>query len=372
MLDQLVIGYPQLRNKLITAIGGDVVPDMALVDSVWLAEFAKARHLAVLDQLSPNWYAHEYLTDFYPAFHAGEIFDGHLWGVRTQTDMAVLWYRRDWFEAEGLQPPATWDQLIEAGRHFASQDARRHYGLGDYPLAMPLGTKARETLVYQLLPFFWANGGDVFDGPRIVLNSTQNVQTLEFLRRLVAEYKLVSPEATDYQWNRAVELFAGGRVAMSVGGTYEKRMIQEATGWDESTFEQRVGYVPIPGGPQGSPATTAGGMSYVVFKNAAHRSMAMEILQLAVSPKAMHQFCLDTNQNAPRRSVAESFDDQQHPFLAKSSNLLKQARTRPVFPRYSQMSDVLQEMVESTVLGRISAADAARHAAEKITALEQE
>lgn len=370
--DQLVIGYPQLRSKLITAVGGDVVPDMALVDSVWLAEFAETGHLAALDELAPDWYEREYLGDFFPAFHGGEVFDGHLWGVRTQTDMAVLWYRRDWFEEEQIQPPETWDQLVSAGRHFLKPDVRRRFSLPGFPLAMPLGTKARETLVYELLPFFWANGGEVFDGGRIVLDSPQNVETLKFLRSLVAEHKIVSPEATDFQWNRPMELFAGGRVAMAVGGSYEKRILQEASGWDDETFRRRVGFVPIPAGPHGSPATTAGGMSYVVFDKAAHKAIAVEILKLAVSPEGMRRFCLDTNQHPPRRSLAENLDEQSHPFLAGSSRFLYDAKTRPVFPRYSEMSDVLQEMIETTIQGKVTPATAARNAAEKIAQLATE
>ena len=38
-LQILELGYPQLRNKLITAAGGDNAPDFSLIDIVWIVLF---------------------------------------------------------------------------------------------------------------------------------------------------------------------------------------------------------------------------------------------------------------------------------------------------------------------------------------------
>jgi ABC-type glycerol-3-phosphate transport system substrate-binding protein len=365
-LDQLVIGYPQLKNKLMTAAGAGQPPDLSLIDYVWLAAFAQAGHLAPLDSIDREWFINDYKMDFFPVFQQGEVLDGHLWGVRTQTDMALLWYRRDWFSQENLSPPETWEDLVNRAKHFQGSEVSQRYGNSKFPLAMPLGTKARETLVYQLLPLFWSNGGGVFKDRKLILNSQRNIETLKFLNSLVQDHKIVSPEAISFEWNRAMQLFATGKAAMAFGGSYEKRMIQEVSGWSDREFLEHVGYTLIPAGPHGQPSTTAGGMCYVVYQASPRKELAFEILKLAVSPENMREFLLETYQHPPRKSIAESLDEERHPFLAQTTKYLYKARTRPSFPEYSDLSDLIQEMIERAVTGETKPATAVKETSEKI------
>lgn len=368
-LEQLVIGYPQLRNKLITACGANQPPDISILDGVWLAEFAKKGHLAALDEVDPQWYEAEYKKDFFPVFQNGDIFDNHLWGVRTQTDMAILWYRKDWFNEENLAAPETWDDLTRICMLFQEPAVKNRYGVSTFPLALPLGQKARETLVYQLLPLFWSNGGGILEKNKLILHSKRNIETLTFLRKLVHKHKCVSPEAVAFEWNRAMELFATGKVVMAFGGTYEKKMIQEVSGWNNEEFLRHVGYTLLPSGPQGERSTTAGGMCYVIYNSSPHKKLALEIVKLATSDPIMTEFLLETFQHPPRISIAEGLNEKEHPFLAETAPYLYKARTRPKFPEYSQMSDLLQEMVEKTILEKLEPAIATKQASKKINAL---
>lgn len=357
-LDQLVIGYPQLKNKLMTAAGAGQPPDISLIDYVWLAAFAEAGHLAALDEIDPEWFTEDYQKDFFTVFQKGEILDGHLWGVRTQTDMALLWYRKDWLKAENLSPPKTWEDLVRTARHFKKDKVRGKYKNSQFPLALPLGQKARETLVYQLLPLFWGNGGGVLRDGKLILNSKENVETLKFLRSLVDEHRIVSPEAISFEWNRAMQLFATGKAVMAFGGSYEKRMIQEVSGWSNQEFLERAGYALIPAGPGGQPSTTAGGMCYVIYEKSPHKKLAMEILKLALSPENQREFLLDTYQHPPRKSIAEGLDQEKYPFLVQTTKYLYKAQTRPSFPEYSALSDLIQEMIEEVIRGEIEPASA--------------
>jgi ABC-type glycerol-3-phosphate transport system substrate-binding protein len=366
MLNQLVVGYPQLRNKLMTAAGAGRPPDISLIDYVWLASFAETGHLAPLDSLDPEWFAADYQQDFFRVFQDGEILNGRLWGVRTQTDMALLWYRKDWLREEKIDPPETWDDLIAVGEHFKKQNIREKYGCSRYPLAMPLGRKAQETLVYELLPLFRANGGGVFEGDSLVLNSDQNIETLGFIRSLVEDHELVSSEAISFEWNRAAQLFATDKVALAFGGSYEKRMIQEISGWTDQEFMEKVGFTLIPAGPNGEPSTTAGGMCYVIYDLSENKALAMEILKLAVSPEIQEDFLLETYQHPPRKSIAGRIDEDEYPFLAQTTPYLYQARARPSFSEYSQLSDFLQEMIETAARGDATPVEAVERAAKQV------
>ncbi len=369
VLDQLIIGYPQLRNKLITAAGAGRPPDISIIDSVWLAEFAEAGHLAPLDVIDPDWVQLDYEKDFFSVFRQSDTFDGHLWGVRTQTDMALLWYRKDWLSSENLAPPETWQEVVNISKHFQKNEVKDRYGNSSYPFALALGQKARETLVYQLLPLFWSNGGGVFENGKLILDSRKNVETLRFLKSLVHTHQIASPEAVAFEWNRAMKLLATDKVVLALGGSYEKKMIQEVSEWDDAEFLEHVGYTLVPSGPGGEPSTTAGGMCYVVYKGSPHRELALEILKLATSPEIMKEFVLDTYQHPPRISVAEGLNENTHPFLAETAQYLYRARTRPTFPEYSRLSDLLQEMVEKTVRGDVEPAAAVEQTTAKIQQL---
>ncbi|MBW1999192.1 MAG: extracellular solute-binding protein [Deltaproteobacteria bacterium] len=368
-LNLLLVGYPELHFKIGTAVAGGSAPDFSLIDSVWVTQFARAGFLRPLDEIDPQWVESEYRRDFFPVFVEGNCCDSHLYAIHAQTDMALIWYRRDWFQSEGIRPPTTWDELTEVAQHFQRAEVRKRYGLGPYALAFPAGLKAGETTTYQLLPFLWSMGGDVFADGKVALDSDATKRAIGFLRNLVNRYHVASPEVTTYEWNRAPKLFAGGEVAMSIGGSYESAVIKETSGWDDDEFRAKVGFVPIPAGPGGQQTTTAGGMSYAIYRQAKEPELALEILKIATGPKLMKEFCLTTGQNPPRISVYKALDPEKDWFLYQTSKMLYSARVRPLTPEYARVSEQLRIMIENAISGQMTVDEAVKKAAEIISAL---
>jgi multiple sugar transport system substrate-binding protein len=219
------------------------------------------------------------------------------------------------------------------------------------------------------LPLFWSNGGRIFEGDKLVLDSASNTETLKFLRKLVVTHKIVPQDAISYKWNRAMQLFSSGRAVIAFGGSYEKRMIQEVSGWNSEQFYRKVGFTPIPAGPKGKASTTAGGMSYVVYEKSPRKKLAFEIVKLAVSPGIMQKFLIDTYQHPPRKSIAKSLNEKEHPFLAQTTKYLYKAETRPTFPQYSALSDHIQSMIETVVRGKEEPETALKTATSRIKKL---
>ena len=368
-LNLLLVGYPELHFKIGTAVASGNAPDFSLIDSVWVAQFAKAGFLRPLDEVDLEWVESEYKQDFFPVFVEGGCCDGHLYAIHAQTDMTLIWYRKDWFEAEGMGPPATWNELVEVAQYFQRAEVRKRYGLGPHALAFPAGLKAGETATYQLLPFLWSTGGDVFADGKVALDSDAVRRAVAFLRDLVSRYHVASPEVTTYEWNRAPKLLAGEEVAMSIGGSYESALIQEVTGWDGDEFRARVGFVPIPAGPGGQQTTSAGGMSYAIYRQAKQPELALEILKIATSPELMKEFCLATGQNPPRISVYQALDPERDWFLYQTSTMLYSARVRPLTPEYAKVSEQLRAMIENAVSNQMAVGEAVRRAAEIISAI---
>lgn len=366
-VDISIVGHPQLRFKIIAAVARGGAPDIALIDSVWMAEFAELEFLQPLDELGPEWVEQDFKEDFFPTF-ASNSYHGHLYGIPPEADIAGVWFRRDWLEAEGFYPPQDWDGLIQVAQYFKRDEVRRRHGLGDYPLAFPGGLRAGETTTYTLLPLLWSTGAQVFINGTIVLGEGAR-QVLSFLVELVNKYEVAAPEVVSYEWNRAPILFGQGRVVLTFGGSYEKSIICQAAGWDEEEFRGRVGFIPFPAGPKGGPTTMVSGMVYSIFRQSKSPSQALELLKRAVSPEVMGDFCRATGQNPSRISVARSLDPQKDWFLRQTSSLLYSARVRPPIPEYAAVSEQLRAMVENALSRRMTVKQAVEKAAELIEAI---
>lgn len=190
-----------------------------------------------------------------------------------------------------------------------------------------------------------------------------------FLKALVHEYHLVPPEVIDYTWNQAAHTFAAGGAALALGGTYEGFFIRQTASWDEAAFRERVGFVPIPAGPGGQPATLVGGMSYVLYRQSRVPQRALSLLGLTGQSQVLRPFCVRTGHIPPRIPVARELSPARDGFLAQTIPLLKSARARPAIPEYARVSEQFQMLIEDCLTERRSVDDAVSLTAEKISAI---
>jgi ABC-type glycerol-3-phosphate transport system substrate-binding protein len=355
----------ELRDQLSLDVARGEAPDISVLDSVWVAEFAHRRYLCPPADIDAAWVA-ELRDEIYPSLLRANSFQGQLYAVPTNADAAVLWYRRDWLEAEGIPPPTTWRELAAAAAHFARPQIQTRYGTAAHPLIFCAGRAAGETTTYQMLPFLWSNGGDILDGNHVVLDSAANRQVLAFLRDLVLPKELAPPDVTTLPWDGAWRAFARSEVALALGGTYENFLIQSAAGWDSATFARRVGFVPVPAGPQGTQATLVGGMTYGIYRQTAHAKEALALLKFALSAPILQPFSLQTAQNPASRAVADAIAPDKESFLARTAQLFADGGSRPSLAAYPLVSAQFGEMLELCLSGELSVERALRRAAERI------
>ena len=351
-LDIEAVGRPQLRSRILSAVGSGEAPDFALIDWAWGVEFSNLHFLMRLDRLDPQW-AEEFKADLFPAFANNS--SPALYGIQPEANVSVVWYRKDWFAKERIDPPGCWSELVEISKHF--QKAKK------FPLSFVGGTKAGETTTYQLLPFIWAGGGNLFTNGDVALDD-RVVGAVRFLVDLVHKHKVVSPDVVSYSWDQPARLFAQGHVALAVGGSYEKALIQDVSGWDDEAFRKTVGCIPIPAGPNGAMATVAGGMTYVVFRQARQAELALEVLKRVASPGLMKEFCTETGRSPTRTSVVRALDCERDWFSCRVASLLHNARARSGIREYAKVSEQFQVMMENALSERMNPRQAVEKAGE--------
>ncbi len=360
--------FYNLHDHLSMAVAQGQAPDISVLDSVRVAEFAHRRYIYPLEELDPDWVV-DVKRSIYPSLLAINSYQDKMYAVPTSADSTVVWYRRDWLISESASPPETWGDLLSIGRHFRSPEVRARYGLGSYPLTFVGGQAGGETATYQLLPFIWAAGGDLIRQGEVTIDSRATYSALTFLKDLVYAEKTVSPEVVHSPWDGALNAFAKGEVVMAFGGTYESLLMREAANWDMTTFLDRVGFVPLPAGPGGVPATLVGGMTYGIYRQSRHPRKALALLQQMLVPEILKPFSLQTGQNSAHKAVAEVISTAEDGFLGRTAFLFDRARSRPSLPTYEQVSLQFRKMIEACLTDEISVEGALSRAAERISGI---
>jgi multiple sugar transport system substrate-binding protein len=328
----------QHKAKLLLAAAAGRLPDVASIDSFWLPLFMEGGHLQALD---PYWPAED-RADFLP-FTIDTLSDrnGHIYGVWHETDCRALFYRKDLVAT----PPATWAELIDSGSRIARerQIAGYMFNAGRW-----------EATVFDHLPMFWAQGGELVDGdgrPVFGLPPHRDrlVRVLAFLRDAVA--KGASPRSVlasnDYKQLSAAAI--AGDTAMFLGGNWQIRELADALPPEELA---RWGVAPIPQFAPGPAPTGTGGWIWVIFsKDPVKRQAAARFVLDIEAPHNAARISQGTGRLPVRRSVYRDHAAfRQEPF-AFFGNMLGTARARPAVPIYNAISRELQLAIGYAIEG---------------------
>ena len=357
------VGYESLKERVKGVIGeGEETPDLFLMDSIWVAEFAKEGLIIPLEEVDPNIFG-DHLKNFYLPIVKGDSWKGKHYAIRTGCDIPLLWYRKDWFEKEKVSPPETWDDLVKVATHFNQPSIKEKYGL-DYPLVFVAGINGGEETTFTLLPFFWSNGGDLISDKKVALLSDQNRETLGYLKDLIHKHKIVSPEVVSYDWDVPGMLFGKGKVAMGIGGARPLTIIQENANWTSEEAKQKFGTTTLPIPSNGKRVANTGGMAYAICEGSKNKEVALDIIKLITGKEIMYEFCVKGGLLPVRKDVVEMIKSD---FLIKTSKYLEFAKTRPNLSNYSEISRQFQTMLERALSESLSVEDALKGAAESVS-----
>jgi multiple sugar transport system substrate-binding protein len=359
-INLLTIPPSTLRHVLTQAVAEGQAPDVAIIDSVWVPEFASAGFVRSFESIQGDWMRPELREDLLASVIRPNRFNSQTFGVSALANVAGLWYSKRRLERRQLAAPRTWDELRAAARGLLDSGLKR-------PLIIPAGPQGGETTTYCLSAFLASNSAQVLDAEAVVLDSTATVQTLRFLRTLVEE-ALMPAEVVAYDWDRGRELLATGRTAMCFGGSHDAGPLAEVLDIPLRNLWDHFGFVPIPAGPLGRPATVLGALSLVVFMQTRQPRVALQLVERTFAPALLADIAASTGRAPARRSAAQ-IAAQQLPFLAETTAMLEHAVTRPMTPYYSRVSNQLQVMIENVITGRVAPDTAAKHTADMLGAI---
>jgi multiple sugar transport system substrate-binding protein len=185
----------------------------------------------------------------------------------------ALWYRADWFEEAGLEPPQTWDDIIEAARALTNDDRS----------GICLFGKGLDA--YYVTDLMLAAGAQAFDEEgNITIDSPETVQVLEFIKTINDEG--LTPEGwTAMNMDDAKLPFIAGKCAMKI----DSASFLGTLDLDNPELLANVGVVPIPLNG-GQFAGWAGASAYGVTAASSHQEEAKRFLEFMFQPESYAGF----------------------------------------------------------------------------------
>ncbi len=297
-------------QKLMTAIVGNVPPDIVRQDRFTIGDWASRDTFVPLDSFierdkdKPDG-IHE--ADFYPACWAEANYTNPLTGekglfaIPYETDDRALFYNKTFFKEhkevfaeKGMldekgepRPPRTWEEMEYIAPKLTTRNADGSFQrIGFIP-------NYGNCFLYI---YSWANEGAFMskDGRTCIMNDKPNVEALEYMTRVYDLLGGVNPVAAFQSGFQANELdpFLTGKVAMKIDGNWVVNSIARY----KPDLDFAVAPAPVPaarlkreGRFKNTPddyVTWSGGFSFAIPKGSKHPEEAWEFMKWMVSPEA--------------------------------------------------------------------------------------
>jgi multiple sugar transport system substrate-binding protein len=240
----------------------------------WMPDLVRAGALEPLDDLVDKYGYREELQTIAPVYRDNQMkVNDIIYGFPDDGDVFVLYYRKDVFEEEGLEPPQTWQEFGEIFNPLTEKFGPDMYGAGMF----------RQNPYPQFLfqERFRVEGGKFFDeeSMKATINDEIGVKVLNEMRE---ENKCMPPGVETWGFVETLAAFLAGDTAMTVSWPPYGRWAagygtdEEALSWvPKSEVAGKVGYALPPGGhPQ-----LAAGFSLSVSASSQNKEAAYLFIQ---------------------------------------------------------------------------------------------
>ncbi|GAA5025698.1 sugar ABC transporter substrate-binding protein [Microbacterium fluvii] len=324
------------HDRIATAIAGGQTPDVTMLGTTWVGEFASTGAFEPTPEgvVDPS--------AFFEGSQGTTEVDGVSYGVPWYVDTRVLYYRTDMAEKAGLEAPETWDDLTAFAQAMVDEGA----GSG---LSLPPG--GLDSSLY-LLPFVWQAGGDVLtdDGSDFAFDTDAWKTALEYYNSFFTDGL---SENVRLETGEIEQKFIDGDVAAFYSGPFHVSLLKEQGGAD---FEDDFAVAMVPGDQ--SRTSFTGGGNLAVFDDADNRDAAWKFVRWLSQPETQVQW-YGISTDLP--SVQSAFDDPvfaDDPYTSVFGEQLADAKAPPAIPTWAQISAVIDQEIEQVTRGDKSVDDA--------------
>jgi len=304
--------------------------DIFYADVVWTAEFASQDWLY---DVTP--YIEERKQEFIPATFDTATYDGKTWAVPKQSDAAFLYYRTDQVDTA----PSTWQEVYDIA---AENDGIVYQGA------------AYEGLTCDFLEIAFAAGGKVLsdDGKKAEFDSEQNLKALQFMVDGIKKGS-AKKAVTTYMEEQARRAFEAGRA------TFQRNWPYAYAIGKANKKAPKFEVAPFPEFEGGGKAGILGGHNLVISAFSKNPGGALALIDYLTNEESITRDATDFSLAPVLQSVYDDSAVQKAlPFAAELKQAIAQAKSRPVSPVYTQISQAIYKNVNQALSGQVSPEEA--------------
>ena len=204
---------------------------------------------------------------------AGTV-DGKLYGMPWYGGIRSVVYRTDVFEKAGVEPPTSWDELIDVADKVKAAEPDM--------ITFPVPGDSE----YGVDPWIWGAGGEIAtandDGTyTATIDSPEAEEGISFYTDLALEHDYSTPAATTWDETDLSDAFTKGDVAMMIAGSWTPAALEAAN----PDLKGKIGAFPIPGKDGGMSPSFLGGSHLGVFNTAKDPDLAWALVRLMSTGK---------------------------------------------------------------------------------------
>lgn len=189
----------------------------------------------------PAWFNYD---DIIKAWREADSIDGKPYGIPFDGEVTVQVYRKDLYDAKGLKPAETYDDLLSNAKALTDANTRV-FGLALRGFA----GAGQNMYIYPSL--FRGFGGSWINGKDITVNSAEAVQALDWYVNALGQY--APPAVRNWNWPDIADAFSQGTVATYIDAHSSAAVI---TNPEKSKVVGKIGYARWPKGPSGKRVTS--------------------------------------------------------------------------------------------------------------------
>jgi len=192
-----VVPWDTLLQRLTTDIAGGQAPDISIIGTRWLVDFASQGIAEPVDSyLTP-----EFKSTFIDTFMSPGIIDGKIMGLPVAASARAMLVNTELFEKAGAKVPTNWDEFYEAAKKLKALPDTFAFGLQGKEI------EADAYYYYSL----WTHGGDILkaDGSS-GLDTPEALESVKLYKKMIDE-GLTQPSPTNYSREKCLQPLQAGQ-----------------------------------------------------------------------------------------------------------------------------------------------------------------
>lgn len=332
----------EIETKLNAAYASGTAPDVLQYSANSIPQRASVGQYAPLDDFVATWDGKDDL--FKSVLDSGK-YEGKIYGLGMRPDARMFVWRKDMFEAAGLDPntpPKTWEEVKE----FADKLTIKKNGTtvqGGYSISIANGFQDFQIYLTQ-------NGGDFIDVDtmKLTYDSPEAIEALDFLNSLVQDGDVIPSD----QFQSGTDAFVSGKAAMAYKNPSDVQGMIAA----DPTLADKIGMsAPLSRKKQ----STFAGMGYMFMsQDSKNKEMALKFIDMAMGADEMKVRAEQINIPPVRESLKTAYIQEKPEMNQAIMDSIQVGKGAYPVVFSNELNNKVSNAIEQVYYGKKSSKDA--------------